>query len=114
MVLVGGFWVTVEKRHKDEELELERRAFASHAEKDMPVKATDESQLIADLNGTLRSVPRCSTLGAIFGAKSIGYRRCSIYSRLMWRSGLREQHEHKEHEKHKHSQSNPETNDDGV
>lgn len=113
---MSRFWVTVEKRHKDEELKLERRAFASHAEKNMPVRATDESQLIGDLNGTgtLRSVPRSRTLGAIFGAESIGYCRCLIYSRLMWRSGLREQHEHKEHEQHKHSQSNPETDDDGV
>lgn len=43
MELVSRFWVTVEKRDKDEELKLERRAFASHIEKDMPVRATDES-----------------------------------------------------------------------
>lgn len=32
----------------------------------------------------------------------------------MWRSGLREQREHKEGEKYEHSQSDPEPDDDGV
>lgn len=40
--------------------------------------------------------------------------RCVMYSLLMRRSGLCEQHEHEEHENNKHRQSNPETDDDGV
>ena len=85
-------------------------------QQNVPVRVTHESEPIAGLNQTvsLRSISRVARVCVCVCVCVCVHRRLEIYSRLMWRSGPREQRQHKEREKDEHSQSDPETDDDRV